>query len=122
MAQKILTPRYLLFLGILFVCSVTATRWLLAVDDMSRYDALIDNALQYSIDGNHIEAVKILKPLADHGVLRAQLYMGVAYYHGNGIKKDWQKAQDIFFQLQSQHYEMGIVNTYLNLLGSLQQT
>jgi hypothetical protein len=83
-------------------------------------DTAIDSALGFAVNGNHIEAVKILKPLADKGVIRAKLYLATAYYHGNGIAKDREKARSLFFELQAANYEPHIVSTYLSLLGSPQ--
>ena len=82
------------------------------------YDKLIDAALQYSLEGKYYDSAQILIPLAQQGVTRAQLYLAVAYYHGHGVERDRGKAQQMFFALQEQNYERGIVNTYLNLIGS----
>ncbi len=83
------------------------------------YDKEVDRALQFSLEGNYYEAVKILIPLAQKGFDRAQLYLAVAYYHGHGVDRDKKKAEQLFFELQRKNYEPGIVHTYLNLLGSL---
>ena len=83
-------------------------------------DQLIDKALGLSLDGHYKQAFDILKPLADRDVSRAKLYLAVAYYHGNGVPRDIPKALRLFMDLQDKHYEPGIVNTYLNLIGSLQ--
>ncbi len=82
------------------------------------YDKLIDAALQYSLEGKYYDSAQILIPLAQQGVIRAQLYLAVAYYHGHGVERNRVKAQQMFFALQEQNYERGIVNTYLNLIGS----
>ena len=82
-------------------------------------DDEVDQALQYSLEGKYYDAANILIPLAQTGFNRAQLYLAVAYYHGNGVDRDRKKAEQMFFELRSKDYEPGIVNTYLNLLGSL---
>lgn len=87
---------------------------------VTQSDALIDKALGLSLDGYYKEAFDILQPLAAQDVTRAKLYLAVAYYHGNGVKRDIPKALNLFLELQDKHYEPGIVNTYLNLIGSLQ--
>lgn len=83
-------------------------------------DELIDKALGMSLDGHYKQAFEILKPLAEQDVARAQLYLAVAYYHGNGVPRNIPKALGLFLKLQDKNYEPGIVNTYLNLIGSLQ--
>lgn len=83
-------------------------------------DILIDKALGLSVDGYYEEAFAILKPLAENDITRAKLYLAVAYYHGNGVPRDIPKALLLFLELQDKNYEPGIVNTYLNLIGSLQ--
>ena len=83
-------------------------------------DQLIDKALGLSLDGHYKQAFDILKPLAEQDVPRAKLYLAVAYYHGNGVPRDIPKALRLFLDLQDKNYEPGIVNTYLNLIGSLQ--
>ncbi|MGD8572340.1 MAG: hypothetical protein PVH98_07735 [Gammaproteobacteria bacterium] len=85
-------------------------------------DKLIDKALGLSLDGHYEKAFEILKPLADKDVTRAQLYLAVAYYHGNGVKRNIPKALRLFLDLEDKNYEPGIVNTYLNLIGSLQSS
>ena len=90
------------------------------IEKNSNSDVLIDKALGLSLDGYYDEAFAILKPLADENVTRAQLYLAVAYYHGNGVSRDLSKAVLLFVKLQEKNYEPGIVNTYLNLIGSLQ--
>jgi TPR repeat protein len=82
-------------------------------------DDQVDQALQYSLDGKYFDAANILIPLAQRGFSRAQLYLAVAYYHGHGVSRDRKKAEQMFFDLRNKNYEPGIVNTYLNLLGSL---
>lgn len=111
--KSIFTPRYLVFLLLLLSGSFAVTYSLTpSVDDQ------IDAALQYSLDGQYFESIKILAPLAEKDIPRAQLYLGVAYYHGNGVKKNPEKAKAIFLRLKEINYEPGIVNTYLNFLLS----
>lgn len=86
---------------------------------LQQADDLVDQALQYSLDGKYFDAANILIPLSQQGFSRAQLYLAVAYYHGHGVTRDRKKAEQMFFELRSKNYEPGIVNTYLNLLGSL---
>ena len=81
-------------------------------------DVLIDKALDLSVNGYYDQAFAILKPLADKDVTRAKLYLGVAYYHGNGVQRDIKKAKSLFLELNQKQYEPGIVNTYLNMIGS----
>jgi len=82
-------------------------------------DDQVDRALQYSLEGKYYDAANILIPLAEQGFSRAQLYLAVAYYHGHGVSRDRNKSEQMFFKLRDKNYEPGIVNTYLNLLGSL---
>ena len=111
--KSIFTPRYLIFLVLLLSGSIAVTYSLTpSVDDQ------IDAALQYSLDGQYLESIKILAPLAERDIPRAQLYLGVAFYHGNGVEKNPEKAREIFMRLKEINYESGIVNTYLNFLMS----
>ena len=113
MLKKVFTPQYIIFLLMLVSGSVAVTYSLTpSVDDQ------IDAALQYSLDGKYIESFKILAPLAEKQIPRAQLYLGVAYYHGNGVDRNPEKAREIFMHLKELNYEPGIVNTYLNFLMS----
>ena len=80
-------------------------------------DFLIDQALEFSLNGAYDESFPILKELADKDVTRAKLYLAVAYYHGHGTAKDKAKAKSLLLELQHKNYEMGIVNTYLNLIA-----
>jgi len=136
MMGSIFTPKYILLIAVLFAISSIVTISLSrkngaqtpvsentseksgVTTSVSADDASIDKALGYAVNGNHGEAVKILIPLANKGVIRAKLYLATAYYHGNGVDKDREKARQLFFELQSANYEPHIVNTYLSLLGS----
>lgn len=137
MIGSIFTPKFILIAAVLFVISTVISislsrqppggnvadaggNSLQAASNASdlNSDAAIDVALEYAVNGNHSDAVKILRPLAEQGVIRAKLYLATAYYHGNGIAKDREKAKNLFFELQQANYEPHIVNTYLSLLGS----
>jgi len=118
MASKLFTKNYIFLLVAVLSISTFTTQGFLSKDDTVNVDEQIDLALGYSIDGNHAQSVRLLAPLAENGVDRAKLYLGVAYYHGNGVTKNKKKAQGLFFDLQKSNYELGIVNTYLNLIGS----
>lgn len=126
MIGRIFSSRFIVLLVGVFVTSSALSYALLSqshIDDISgndNNDALIDKALGLSVNGYYEEAFTILKPLADKGVTRAKLYLAVAYYHGNGVTRDIPKALMLFMDLQDKNYEPGIVNTYLNLIGSLQ--
>ena len=80
-------------------------------------DARIDEALEYSLNGQYQESFPILKELADADVTRAKLYLAVAYYHGHGTEKNKAIAKTLMLELQNKNYEPGIVNTYLNLIA-----
>jgi len=122
MTKKIFTGKYTAFLAVLLLASWGIGYLLSPTEHQpTDVDAQIDIALQHNLNGNYRESAKILTPLAEKGVHRAQLYLGVAYYHGHGVDKNYSKATELFFKLQNADYEPGIVNTYLNLLGSLQQ-
>jgi len=136
MIGSIFTPKYILIVAVLFaistIVSISLTHQQSGNNQQAETkrephagdshglgnDAAIDAALEYAVNGNHGEAVKILKPLAEQGVVRAKLYLATAYYHGNGIDKDREKARSLFFELQQANYEPHIVNTYLSLLSS----
>jgi len=141
MIGSIFTPKYILIVAVLFAISSVVSISLSRQQTSSpqgmgndqpqsgdsafaasragiSYDAAIDSALEYAVNGNHSDAVSILRPLAEQGVVRAKLYLATAYYHGNGIAKDREKARSLFFELQQANYEPHIVNTYLSLLGS----
>lgn len=122
MSSQIFTPRYLIIITSILVISSFGA-YSLSTNNPTlnniEYDKKIDTALGYSINGDHTDAIKILYPLAQRGVPRAKLYLGVAYFHGNGVKKDYQHAKDIFFELQQLNYEPHIVNTYLNLIKGI---
>ena len=38
--------------------------------------------------GDYKTAMKLWKPLAEHGNFSAQLYLGLMYYHGEGVPED----------------------------------
>jgi len=133
MIGSIFTPKYILVVAVLFAISSFVTISLshkgdseskgamdatIGLSASGSSDSQIDKALGYAIDGNHAEAVRILQPLAEKGVIRAKLYLATAYYHGNGVARDREKARQLFFDLQAANYEPHIVNTYLSLLGS----
>jgi TPR repeat protein len=122
MFSTIFTPRYLLFIIAILAISSFATYTLstnTVATDGIEIDKQIDKALSHSLNGNHTDAIKLLFPLAHRGIPRAKLYLGVAYFHGNGVPKDHKRSQDLFFELQKLEYEPHIVSTYLNLLGSM---
>lgn len=98
-----------------------ATNSELAVKSLSaaEIDSAIDRALQLRLDGKYTDAFQILYPLSHQGVLRAKLYLGVAYYHGHGVSRDVERSRSLFMELLDKNYEPGIVNTYLNLIGSM---
>jgi len=121
MAANIFTKKYIFLLVVIVSVSTFTTQAFLSKGHSNSIDEQIDRALGYSIDGNHAQSVRLLMPLAEKGVDRAKLYLGVAYYHGNGVNKNTEKARELFFELQKTNYEPGIVNTYLNLIGSIAQ-
>jgi TPR repeat protein len=114
------------FIAVIFVVFIASTAFSYAVlsDRQAdvKSDVLIDKALGLSVDGYYKEAFDILEPLANEGITRAQLYLATAYYHGNGVRRNIPKALHLFLALQDKNYEPGIVNTYLNLIGSLQHS
>jgi TPR repeat protein len=126
MISRIFTGRFILLLISVFITSSAISYAILSpshtndVTANENSDKLIDQALGLSLDGRYEEAFNILKPLADKDVARAKLYLAVAYYHGNGVPRDIPKALMLFLELQDKNFEPGIVNTYLNLIGSLQ--
>jgi len=125
MFSRVFTSRFVVLLIGVFITSSALSYALLSqsknsVNKTVDNDALIDKALGLSVDGYYDEAFAILKPLANEDVTRAKLYLAVAYYHGNGTPRDIPKALMLFLELQDKNYEPGIVNTYLNLIGSLQ--
>ena len=88
-----------------------------AVMDSRNADQLIDQALEHSLNGAYDQSFPILKQLSDNNVTRAKLYLAVAYYHGHGVPKSKSSAKTLLLELQEKNYEMGIVNTYLNLIA-----
>jgi TPR repeat protein len=42
--------------------------------------------------GDYTAAIQLLKPLADQGIARAQFAIGVAYYLGQGVQKNYPEA------------------------------
>lgn len=121
MISRIFTAKFIAVIFVVFVASSAFSYTMLSDrNSISNSDELIDKALGLSLDGRYNEAFEILKPLSDKDVTRAQLYLATAYYHGNGVKRDIPKALHLFLELQDKNYEPGIVNTYLNLIGSLQ--
>jgi len=120
---QIFTPKFLVVIFVVFIASTAMSYALFSNQPtLEQSDALIDKALGLSLDGQYTEAIEILEPLANQGVIRAKLYLATAYYHGNGVKRNIPKALHLFLELQDQNYEPGIVNTYLNLIGSLQSS
>ena len=126
MIRRIFSSKFLVLLIGVFVTSSALSYAFLSQSETNdlgntgNSDELIDKALGLSVNGYYEEAFTILKPLADKDVTRAKLYLAVAYYHGNGVPRDIPKALMLFLDLQDANYEPGIVNTYLNLIGSLQ--
>jgi TPR repeat protein len=136
MEQRIFTAKYMLLLTAILFTSWAAAYWFtqpapahvtamqplpetISPVQLQNADEKVDQALQYSLDGKYYDAANILIPLAQQGFSRAQLYLAVAYYHGHGVSRDRKKAEHMFFLLRNKNYEPGIVNTYLNLLGSM---
>lgn len=122
---QIFTAKFMVVILVVFIASTALSYALLSDQQNSgsdtKSDMLIDKALGLSNDGYYKEAFEILEPLAAKGVTRAQLYLATAYYHGNGVKQDLPKALFLLLALQDKNYEPGIVNTYLNLIGSLKR-
>jgi len=117
----IFTAKFLVVIGVVFIASTAFSYTVLSPrTPEAQNDVLIDRALGLSLEGNYRGAFEILEPLATQGIARAQLYLATAYYHGNGVTRDIPKALRLFLELQDKNYEPGIVNTYLNLIGSLQ--
>lgn len=121
MIGRIFTAKFIVVIFVVFVASSAFSYTILSDrNSIANSDILIDEALGLSLDGRYREAFEILEPLSNKGVTRAQLYLATAYYHGNGVKRDIPKALHLFLELQDKNYEPGIVNTYLNLIGSLE--
>ena len=117
---RIFTAKFIAVIFVIFIASSAFSYTVFSERGSVNSDALIDKALGLSVDGYYKEAFDILEPLSNNGVTRAQLYLATAYYHGNGVPKNIPKALHLFLTLQDKKYEPGIVNTYLNLIGSLQ--
>ena len=117
---RIFTAKFIALIFVIFIASTAFSYTVLSDKRPVNSDALIDKALGLSLDGYYKEAFDILEPLASKDVTRAQLYLATAYYHGNGVDKNIPKSLHLFLVLQDKKYEPGIVNTYLNLIGSLQ--
>lgn len=119
---RIFTAKFIVVIFVVFIAS-SAFSYTMLSDSRSeaRSDELIDKALGLSLDGYYEDAFNILKPLADKGVTRAQLYLATAYYHGHGVKRNLPKSLFLLLELQDKNYEPGIVNTYLNLISSLKR-
>jgi len=122
--SRIFTVKFMVIVVSVFVASSAFSYAFLSKpqskQDTANADVLIDKALGLSIEGYYKEAFDILHPLAEQDVTRAKLYLAVAYYHGNGVARDIPRALRLFLELQDKNYEPGIVNTYLNLIGTLQ--
>jgi TPR repeat protein len=116
------------FANVVLIIAILVSSWitydtlvsLSAHETQPDYDALIDKALDYRIANEHGKAARILKPLSEKGIARAQLYMAASYYHGHGVEKDYKKAKQLFLELKEKGYESRIVDTYLNLLGMVE--
>ena len=82
-----------------FIFAVLAGFTLLATggakaDDLARADLAFDNK-------NYAKAFELYEPLARQGVVQAQSALGSLYYFGNGVEKDWVRA-DMWFRLAGQ--------------------
>ena len=124
MMGKLFTFRFNVIILIIFILSTALSYALLSrtqePNPVLDADTAIDTALEYSINGAYNKSFPILKQLADQDVIRAKLYLAVAYYHGQGVSRDRQQAKALFLELHDLDYEAGIVSTYLNLIGSLE--
>lgn len=127
---NVFTARFLLTVAGLFVLSSALSYSFLSKDNsqpssssynddinkQNNVDTVIDQALEFSLDGAYDKSFPILQHLANKNITRAKLYLAVAYYHGQGVPRDRDKAKEIFLELQQLDYETGIVNTYLSLI------
>lgn len=64
---------------------------LFALTGQSFADPLVD-ALRASGDGNHVQAAKLFKPLAENGNAVAQFKLATMYYSGKGVPKNFKEA------------------------------
>jgi len=53
----------------------------------TRGDALED-AKRANRSGDHAQALRLLRPLAERGDPKAQVQLGVMYFHGQGVRED----------------------------------
>lgn len=59
-----------------------------AADYWSEFEA----AIAAYTEGEHAEAIKHFRPLAEHGDHRAQYWLGMIYFEGRGVPKDDMRA------------------------------
>jgi uncharacterized protein len=71
--------------------------------------ALVDGLAAYE-RGDYATAISLLRPLADHGVVEAQIYLGVMYEDGGGVPKDYVAAH-MWFNLAARHGAGGCAPT-----------
>jgi len=80
--EKYTMKKWILFIAaILLVCSSVAR-----ADD-------IDDGVKAYDEGNYVQALKLLQPLATQGNAVAQYNLGVMYARGKGVIQDYQEAR-----------------------------
>lgn len=68
-------------------------------DEVSRTFAKADRAID---EGRFFDAFTLYRGLAQKGNAEAQYQMGYAYYHGNGLNQDYEKAVEWFTEAANQ--------------------
>jgi|GEM_PF-731782 len=84
---------------------------LLFITGGTTHAAFGPEAMELMKDGKATEAVQMLEALADEEDSQAMVQLGIWYYQGNGVDKDYSKAMDWFIKA----YELNNADAFVNL-------
>jgi TPR repeat protein len=70
-------------------------------------------------DGKYGQALVVCTKAADHGDATAQYYLGVMYYNGNGVKRDYAKSFKLYQKAADQGYTGPMYNLGMMLDNGL---
>lgn len=72
-----------------------------------------DKGLNFYINGDHANALKIWRPLADRGHATAQFHLGHMYRHGQGVEQDNAKALEWYRKAAAQGHKTAVYRVRL---------
>jgi TPR repeat protein len=73
-------------------CAIPAALFMLAALAVAAVAGPIEDASAAHDRGDYAMALRLLRPLADHGVAEAARALGFMYYNGEGVPQDYAEA------------------------------